>query len=95
MVLLFIEWNCLILIIVERNTFQFLLVKFKKISCQLFKKKTKIYKEKSLMFVKGRFVVGCTDVMIGGAKEDDGCFLRIFYPTKLTDPYVGTHTKRQ
>nr|CAH0098329.1 unnamed protein product [Daphnia galeata] len=39
------------------------------------------------MFVKGRFVVGCTDVMIGGAKEDDGCFLRIFYPTKLTDPY--------
>jgi hypothetical protein len=45
------------------------------------------------MFVKGRFVVGCTDVMIGGAKEDDGCFLRIFYPTKLTDPYVGTHTK--
>ena len=53
--------------------------------------KTKIYKEKSLMFVKGRFVVGCTDVMIGGAKEDDGCFLRIFYPTKLTDTYVGTH----
>ena len=45
------------------------------------------------MFVKGRFVVGCTDVMIGGglAKEDDGCFLRIFYPTKLTDTYVGTH----
>ena len=49
------------------------------------------------MFVKGRFVVGCTDVMIGGItkEEDDGCFLRIFYPTKLTDPYVGTHTKRQ
>ena len=24
-------------------------------------------------------------------EEDDGCFLRIFYPTKLTDTYVGTH----
>jgi hypothetical protein len=41
------------------------------------------------MLVKGRFVVGCTDVMIGGSSQEDGCFLRIFYPSKLTDTYVG------
>lgn len=47
------------------------------------------------MFIKGRFVVGCTDVMIGGLGKEDGCFLRIFYPTKLTDTYVGTQTWHQ
>lgn len=48
--------------------------------------------QKSLMLIKGRFVVGCTDLMIGGPTKEDGCFLRIFYPTKLTDTYVNKMT---
>ncbi|XP_046455783.1 platelet-activating factor acetylhydrolase-like isoform X1 [Daphnia pulex] len=39
----------------------------------------------------GRFVVGCTDLMIGGPTKEDGCFLRIFYPTKLTDTYANSN----
>ena len=35
----------------------------------------------------GRFVVGCTDVMIG-PNTAEGCFLRLYYPSVLKDAYV-------
>lgn len=34
----------------------------------------------------GKYVVGCTDIMTAGDTEN-GSFCRIFYPTKLKDPY--------
>lgn len=36
----------------------------------------------------GKFVVGCTD-LIGSSKED-GCLLRLFYPTNLQDVYENS-----
>lgn len=40
------------------------------------------------LFIKGRYVVGCTDLMIGPSQED-GCFLRIYYPSQLKDTHVN------
>lgn len=41
--------------------------------------------------VTGKYVVGCTDIMTAGDTEN-GSFCRIFYPTKLKDPYVSNAT---
>ncbi|XP_057378526.1 platelet-activating factor acetylhydrolase-like [Daphnia carinata] len=37
----------------------------------------------------GKYVVGCTDLMIGPSQED-GCFLRIYYPSQLKDTHENS-----
>ena len=39
--------------------------------------------------IKGKYVVGCTDIMIGGPNKEDGCFLRMYYPSQIKDTYVS------
>lgn len=37
---------------------------------------------------KGKYVVGCTDI-ITGPDSQNGCLFRMFYPTKLNDIYAS------
>lgn len=39
---------------------------------------------------KGRYVVGCTDVMVGPSVED-GSFFRLFYPTDIATDKIYVH----
>lgn len=45
----------------------------------------------SKSFLEGKYVVGCTDIMVGSNTED-GCFLRLYYPSQLNDAYVSIKT---
>ncbi|XP_046443749.1 platelet-activating factor acetylhydrolase-like isoform X3 [Daphnia pulex] len=39
------------------------------------------------VFSKRKYVVGCTNLMTGGPSKEDGCFLRVYYPSQIKDVY--------
>nr|CAH0098331.1 unnamed protein product [Daphnia galeata] len=43
--------------------------------------------KKHVPIPSGKYVVGCTDIMIGGPNKEDGCFLRMYYPSQIKDTY--------
>lgn len=47
--------------------------------------------KRHLPLPSGRFVVGCTDVMIG-LTAAEGCFLRLYYPSVLKDAYESSQS---